>query len=241
MKTRAIAAAVLCVAILAGYRYAQPRIGAWQGGMARIVNDTDSFTDTGGYPVPGSYSVDIDLADLGGNIGKVLYDDGSYLIDVGWVDNSGSAMTGGYRIGLRSHGTYSPDGADLVSGSRHRTMGGHAFSSDMTASMTAAYNGQNYESSVFAIGGLNEKDGDEFAFYVFPADAYEAGGVSLQETGTVTLTVTGLYRNVWRKKETADAAERAGEGKNAPVPENGGAADAGQGPAVPPSAGTGSL
>ena len=48
---------------------------------------------------------------------------------------------------------------------------------------------------------FNYKDGDDFSFYVFPAEAYEKGEVTLDEVGVVELTITDLYQNTWRKKQ----------------------------------------
>ncbi|MCK9860719.1 hypothetical protein [Paenibacillus sp. ATY16] len=193
---------VLLALLLAVFYLAFKPSGLWfltTEGMAAIANNTEDYTDQNGYVLPEAYKISIDLSDLDSNIGKELYDDGTYKIYVSSLDNTGSARSGGYRIGFRSKGTYSHHGASLVSGVWHKTVDEHSFTTIMSAKMAAAYNNKNYTSSQFAISGLNYKDGDDFGFYIFPSEAY-GKDISFQETGTVELTVTGLYRNSWSKK-----------------------------------------
>jgi hypothetical protein len=108
--------------------------------------------------------------------------------------------TGGYRIGFRSSGTYSLRAASLISGGRHEVTGDHSFTTTMSAELQAAYNGKTYIGSVFGVSGLNYKDGDDFAFYLFPTAAYDSGEITLDERGTVNVTITKLYKNSWSKK-----------------------------------------
>ncbi|SDW21236.1 hypothetical protein [Paenibacillus sp. CF384] len=172
---------------------------AWTMQMADIANNTDKFTDKHGYTVPGEYSVTVDLADLESNVGKELYNDGAHRIYVMWFDNV-DLQGGGYRIGFRTVGTYSSNGASLISGTHHKTVGEHEFTSETSAKMTAEYNGNVYESATYGTSGINFKDGDEFSFYLFPNDAYKKDGITQDEKGTVRLTVTGLYQNLWSRK-----------------------------------------
>ena len=70
----------------------------------------------------------------------------------------------------------------------------------MSAKMTAKYKDNIYNSSVLGTSGLNYKDGDEFAFYIFPSEAYDKEDVSLDEDGIVKLSIKNLYKNIWTKK-----------------------------------------
>lgn len=175
-------------------------IGIWLNGIAYIADNMKAFTDVKGYIIPEEYSVSINLDDLKSNIGKVLYNDGSNKIYVSWIDNTGSSKSGGYRIGFRACGKYSLTSAVLVSGVRHATVADNSSTAYMTAKMTASYNGKIYNSGVFGTSGLNYKDGDEFAFYIFPSDAYNNGEISLSEKGIVDISITKLYKNIWTKK-----------------------------------------
>lgn len=175
-------------------------IGLWTSGMAHIANNTKEFTDRKGQVIQREYSMSIDLADLQSNIGKELYIDGTNRIYVSWIHNSGNSRTGGYQIGFRSSGQYSLNHATLISGVHHAAVGEHSFTSNMSAKMTARYNGKVYNSQQAGTSGLNYKDGDDFSFYIFPTDAYQSGEISLDEKGKVYLTVTNLYKNVWTRR-----------------------------------------
>jgi hypothetical protein len=175
-------------------------IGLWLNGMAYVANNTKVFTDTKGHLLSGEYSITINLNDLQSNIGKELYNHDNNRIYISWIDNTGNSNTGGYRIGFRSCGQYSLTNATLVSGARHATVNDNSFTTYMTAKMTAKYNGKVYNSGVFSTSGLNYKKGDDFAFYIFPSESYKDGEVSLNEKGTVELSITNLYENIWIKK-----------------------------------------
>ncbi|MDP4153641.1 MAG: hypothetical protein Q8865_09435 [Bacillota bacterium] len=174
-------------------------IGLWFNGMAYIANNTKEFNDTEGHLIPDKYSISINLDDLKSNIGKELYNDGKSKIYVSWIDSTGSSNTGGYRIGFRSSGQYSLNSATLISGAHHETVTDNSFRTDMTAEMTVKYKEKIYKSSEFGTSGLNYRDGDDFAFYVFPSEAYDNGEVTLNEKGIAELSIKNLYKNIWTK------------------------------------------
>lgn len=193
-KYIAVFTAVLLILWYTGF------IGLWIKGIAFIANNTKDFTTKNGHALPGEYSVSIDLSDLESNIGKELYNDGKHRIYVGWVDNTGTVSSGGYRIGFRSSGRYSLAGAALVTGIQHITLENKTSTSRIFAEMKAEYNGKIYNSPWFAMEGLHYKDGDAFCFYIFPPEPYKNKEISLKEKGAVKLTVTNLYKNIWSKK-----------------------------------------
>lgn len=199
LKRLAIALIIIIAAIIAALFFTG-YLALWTGGIASIANNTEAFTDKNGKVIPGEYSVSIDLSDLQSNIGKELYNEGGYRIYVSFVDNTEAIRTGGYRIGFRACGQYSLTSASLISGVRHSTVGHKQFTYNMSAKMTASYNGKVYNCSEFGTSGLNYKDGDDFLFYIFPGVAYDNKEVSLDEKGVVKLTVTDLYKNVWTKE-----------------------------------------
>ena len=199
LKRLAIALIIIIAAIIAtlfftGY------LTLWTKGIAALANNTEAFTDKNGKVIPGEYSVSIDLADLQSNVGKVLYNEGGYRIYVSFIDNTEAIRSGGYRIGFRACGQYSLTNASLISGVRHSTVGHKQFTYDMSAKMEASYKGKVYNCGEFGTSGLNYRDGDDFSFYIFPGEAYDSKEVSLNEKGTVKLTVTNLYKNVWTQK-----------------------------------------
>ena len=148
--------------------------------------------------IEGQYQISIDLSDLDSNIGKELYNDGTHRIYVNQVVNHGSSA-GGYIISFRSSGQYSLTNASLISGVHHNYLGESSYTSTIVAKMTAEYNGKTYESQARGLSGLHYKDGDDFAFYIFPHTAYDSKEISLDEDSIVHLTVTNLYKNIWRK------------------------------------------
>jgi len=174
-------------------------IGLFLNGMSYIGDNTRKFTCKEGYLMTDEYSFSIDFHDLESNVGKEVYNDGESTILVSWLDNTGSSDTGGYRIGFRSYGTYTLNGAALVSGACHEQVDDTSITTYMTAKMTAGYNDKVYESNVLGTSGLNYKQGDEFSFYIFPTDAYDNGEVSLQEDGIVQLSIKDFYKNIWTR------------------------------------------
>jgi hypothetical protein len=174
-------------------------IGLWTEGISYIANNTKKFSDEKGYILKGEYLISIDLSDLDSNIGKELYNDGTHKVYVNYIENTGSLNSGGYIIGFRSCGQYSLTNATLISGIYHAT-DDNSFTSSMSSKMTAEYNGEKYNSSVYGLSGLNYKDGDSFLFYIFPSEVYQNGEITLKEEGIVHLTVTDLYKNIWSEK-----------------------------------------
>ena len=175
-------------------------IALWFNGISYIANNTKQYSDEEGHTIGNEYQISINLYDLESNIGKELYNDGESKIYVSWIDNTGSSNSGGYRIGFRSCGIYSLNGATLVSGVCHENVDNNSFRTYMSAKMTAKYKDNIYNSSVLGTSGLNYKDGDEFAFYIFPSEAYDKENVSLDEDGIVKLSIKNLYKNIWTKK-----------------------------------------
>lgn len=175
-------------------------IGLWLNGISYIANNAKKYSDEEGHIIENEYQISINLYDLESNIGKELYNDGESKIYVSWIDNTGSSNSGGYRIGFRSSGKYSLNGATLVSGACHETVDNKSFRTYMSAKMTAKYKDNIYNSSVLGTSGLNYKDGDEFAFYIFPSETYDKEEVSLNENGSVKLSIKNLYKNIWTKK-----------------------------------------
>lgn len=169
--------------------------GLWSQGMGVIANNTKDYTDAEGHLVAGTFSIEIDLSDLRGNLGKTLYDDGKHKIYVSWVEKR--EQTGGIEIGFRSSGTYSLNGASLVSGVRHMRVAPDSFTSMMTANAKATFDGKHFFASGHGISGINYKDGDDFTFH-FPME-----GIADEQlrTGTLVFTVTDLYMNVRSKAQ----------------------------------------
>jgi len=198
--TKIAIASIALISVIVFSLWVTGIIGLWRDGMSYFVGKPDDFSQKLGHLLPGTYSVSINLEDLESNIGKDLYNDGEYRIYVGWIDNTGNFNTGGYRIEFRSSGKYSLNGATLISGLRYETISQNVSTSHLTSGMTAKYNEKIYNSSRMSSRGVGYKDGDGFSFYIFPTEAYENGEISLDGKGTVELTITNLYKNIWIRK-----------------------------------------
>lgn len=159
----------------------------WAEGIAYYTNDDANWS---GYNLEGDFSVEIDLSDLESNVGKILYSDEKHKIYVSNLQNVDTQ----YIIYFRSVGDYSSKGASLISGLQHIKEQG-SYATEMSAKMITEYNGKSYSSEEAGATGLNYKDGDEFGFYMFPAEAYNS-----KEKSTVKLTVSNLYKNIWERK-----------------------------------------
>ncbi|SDH84862.1 hypothetical protein [Desulfosporosinus hippei] len=190
---------VLAIVIVLTTLWSTGLMGLWRNGISYIAYSANDYTNSNGHLIEGNHSISVDLSDLESNVGKDLYNDGTHRIYVSNVINVGNINSGGYSIGFRASGQYSLNKATLISGVRHATIDNNTFASHMTAKMTAEYNGKVYNCSEKATSGLHYQDGDHFSFYVFPSEAYENKEISLNEKGTLQLTVTNLYENIWSK------------------------------------------
>lgn len=197
LKRSKITILVIAVILIAAL-WATGLMGLWLKGLSYMAYNNKNYSNSQGHIVDGEFSISVNLKDLESNIGKELYNDGENKIYIYWMDNTGDVMSGGYRIGFRSSGQYSLDSATLVSGIHHEHSDNYYLESK-SAIMTAKYKGNIYNSIESGTSALNYKDGDDFAFYIFPTEAYENGEVSLNEEGIVDITVTNLYKNIWTK------------------------------------------
>ena len=163
--------------------------GTWQKGLAyqfADANYTIAYDD-----VPGNYTIELDLADLERNAGKVLYQDktGCRIL----VDSVDENEPGEYRVWFRSYGVYGREGGTLVSGCQSLPVEKTTWTTESSAAMTAAVNGMNYACSLAGTSGLIYKDGNLFGFHLNPRTA-DWDPVSLDGMEQVTVTVSGLSR-----------------------------------------------
>lgn len=170
--------------------------GLWSDGMASLANNTKEFTDKGGHLVEGKYSLKVDLSDFETNIDKEIFNDGEHRL---YVSSLQKTKVGGYEIGFRSSGQYSLSGASLISVVHHATINDHSFTTSMTAKMKAEYEGKTYNANDAGHCGLNYKDGDCFSFSFILSDEQNEND-PIEHAGIVELTITDLYKNIWRKK-----------------------------------------
>ncbi|TLS51666.1 hypothetical protein FE782_14290 [Paenibacillus antri] len=187
-------ASVLLLVVIGAVAWSSGLLGLWTDGMAYIVNNAEKFTDKTGHLIEGEYSMEVDLSDIESNLGKEIYNDGDHRIYVSWLQTT---QNGGYDIGFRSSGKYALSGATLVSGAYHETINDHSFTTSTQAKMVVEYDGNLSNAQSSGQCGINYKDGDCFSFAFFLSDERTEGN---SEEGVAKLTITDLYKNVWRKK-----------------------------------------
>ncbi len=148
-----------------------------------------------------AYTMEIDLTDLDSNSGKHLWENGDQYMEVAFIKNERNQ--GGYRIFFCSHGIYNFNGGYLTSGIKHSRPRENGIQYDITADLITTYNGKSYLADYQAklgYAGNTEKDGDNFSFYLFPAEAYEEDGIPLENAGKATITLYNLTEHTWTRK-----------------------------------------
>jgi len=169
--------------------------GLWTNGMSYIANNTKDYTYNSGHLVEGSYSLEIGLSDLESNIGREIYSDDDHHINLAWLQRT---QDDGYDVGFRASGPYSLTRATLVSGIKHETNSNHSFSILPSAKLIVEYEGKTNEAQLTGKCGINYKDGDCFSFTFFLKD--HSNGEAVGNPGSVKLTITDLFKNIWSKK-----------------------------------------
>ena len=168
-------------------------IGTWIGGLSYHMGNPDYWTVY--EDIPGSWSVELDLAAPESNVGKVLYkdDSGCHVVVDKLVDDG----DGAFRVFFRSHGVYDRTGGQLVSGCIPRQVGSFQWQDTASPRAAAAAGELTRKSSLAGSTGMNWKDGNQFGFHL-TADTDDDRYLSYEDVtahgGTVTITVTGLTR-----------------------------------------------
>lgn len=195
IKTKKISYLVVFVGLLVIFvLWYTGLVGLWTNGIAFLANNTQKYTHEDGHLLKGSYSLEVDLTNLESNIGQEIYNDGEHRIYVSWIQRT---PDGSCDVGFRSSGQYSLRGATLVSGIFHEAINDHSFTMSTTAKLTVKDHGEIYEAQATGRCGLNYKDGDCFSFAFSQGEKSKVEGA--EDAGIVILTISDLYKNIWRK------------------------------------------
>ncbi len=203
-KTKnSIAALYIFLTVLFLYVIFYKNIAILINGMSYIANDVDNYT----YSltnVDADCVFTVDLDNLDSNTGKVIYHNNDGCRIIIHIVQKQDVNVGGYRIIFRSIGTYSINGAKLISGIYHEIWrdenSGNPYGTyHMEATMKCIYNGKIYDSNVQGLSGISYKNGDSFGFYLFPSEAYKNGDVPLDNAGTAEIIISNLAINEWRR------------------------------------------
>lgn len=143
--------------------------------------------------ISNSYTINLDLNNLEANKNKVIYDDTISKIYIKEIQKIPGVDN--YRVFFVTEGTYSVDGATLVSGLKHLKKNSNEYKVVMNAEINILYNKIKYNSTVSGISPLGYAGGDYFEFYLFPVDAK----IDLIYNEKAVLSVNNLTVNTWLK------------------------------------------
>lgn len=172
-------------------------IGTFHNGLAFMMGDPAyhiSYSNVD--PVA---EAEIDLYNLESNAGKVIYDDGECSIKIQLVRQEGN---GAYNIFFRTHGKFNRSGGTLVSAVKQIRNENGTYSYECVGKMQVIVDDEAYEGNNSGLGGLNNKDGDVFGFYLFSLDCYENGQFLLDDqiedqNGVVKIQLSHLNKTTW--------------------------------------------
>lgn len=194
---------ISCIIIgLAFVLFFSDSIAVQMQGVAYFMDNTDTKFDHVITPDLNSYSVQIDLDNLGSNAGKVLYSNNGVQVKVESVykaetrDNAGDNKQY-YIVEFHSFPKYSASHCEFISffpssyGNK-----GFLFPRDLQAKCKTSYNGKEYNRDPILIVVGAEK---LIGCALFPSQAIN-DEVLNNPHGTATFTVSNLYLHTWDKK-----------------------------------------
>ena len=147
-------------------------------------------------PLPGSWSVELDMENLESNRGKVLYEDADGCrIVVSEVNKKAPYQ---YRVFFRTYGVCDREGGTLVSGRVEARALSTSFIGNDWPTVTAKAGDLERPCPSAGFSGLNWKDGNQFGFHLSISDdrnerAFSTAYLEAQE-GPVVVTITNLTR-----------------------------------------------
>ena len=195
MRRKVIIIGVIVVLIACVYLFKTGYVDLWMNGIGAVFHNTERYSNEESEVLKDSIKFEVDLADLESNKGIEIYSDGENKIVINEVGKHDSINSGGYYISFDATGPCTIKGATLVSPVESRHVSLDTSTSVLVSKLYSTYKGKQYECSLYGMTGY----GTNVAFYLFPTNAYEDDGISLDETGTVELELVDLYKNVWKK------------------------------------------
>jgi len=163
-------------------------IGTWYKGLAYQYGSR--FYDVYTQEVPGTYTVELDLSDPDGNVGKVLYEDEyGCRITVGTLDWNADDDCA-WVVWFTTEGVASARRGMIVSGMMETSdqIFDSRFSTDETADVTVSMDGSSHPGTPWGDSFL-DRNRKNFGYRLF-------NGPEKPEVTSVTVSVTGLMRFV---------------------------------------------
>ena len=171
----------------------------WQYGLQYHLWNANYTTTS--EPVPGEWSVELDLQDPAANAGKILYEDESGCRIV--VEEVSKTAPYQYRVHFRAHGVYNRSGGQLVSGSFSSTPLITSLIPNDLPCATASVSGLTRECPISSYVNIDRRDGNSFVFHLSSTDSRNDRvfytGFLEEQTEPVTFAITGLTRLTTRR------------------------------------------
>lgn len=183
-----IGAAAAVLALCAGlYLVRTGAPGIWREGLAALAQTRQAEND----PLPGEYTLTLDLARPQENLGQPLYRDNDCAVTVAGVYPQ---PDGNVFVALDSQGGYGLRKGRLISCS--------SFSGDQASPAGVRFQvelaGQSFDGG-YVLPGALEKEGFQWGLLLFsPAQLPQAAGWRYGEDQTARLRLEGLTQTIWR-------------------------------------------
>lgn len=174
-------------------------LGIFKNGIAFLQMDsnyTTTYMKLGDTP-----KVELNLNDLERNLGKVVFSDGECTIDIEAMELTPEKE---YIVFFRTHGVYTLNEGRLISPLKHFVTENRFQTHDFAegSGLKTSIGNEIYLGTERAMMGLEYKDGDGFAYSLFPLENYEYGELLLEgdiKDSKVEIQFTGLVEHSWEK------------------------------------------
>lgn len=199
MKKRGIVLlAAILVSVFVLVLWENGTIGTFRNGLAFMMRESAYHISYSN--VASVVEAEIDLYHPESNAGKIIYEDGENSIEIQLVRQE----DGDYNIFFRTHGTYNRSGGTLISAVKQLRNENGTYSNECVGNMQVIVGDKAYESYHSGLSSLNDKDGDEFGFYLFPLECYDNGQLLLDDkikdrNGIVKIQLFHLNKTTWAR------------------------------------------
>ena len=165
----------------------------WDSGIRWLQSHTGTKYTSTNEAVEGSYSVELNLADLESNHGKKIFEQGrNHSIVVESIEKI--SENNEYSITLYSKGTYSVFNGKLISFCAHKPKVDGKYQSVETASALVQYMGNDYNCISLSRANLLRNYGDVYIYQVVLPNIDE-----IENSNSAVLTISGLTETKWTR------------------------------------------
>ena len=188
---------LIIILVATGVLWKNGTIGIWRYGMAFLETDS-SYIVRSRELYNLNVEMQIDLNDLGSNVGKIIYDDGECKIEI----KSVSYENGDYKVYFKSYGKYDRKGGILISPISRTN---DSLKQDVFI-QTNVDDDLNYLGKLYYSSSLL-KYGDEYGFTILSSDILEekienkkVKDIIKQDGVKVKVTLSNFIKYTWTRK-----------------------------------------